>query len=43
MVAITARNFVAVGLMAAVFIIALKTALRFVPVPGVVREKIGEI
>jgi hypothetical protein len=42
-VAINARNFVAVGLMAAVFIIALKTALRFVPTPAFVREKVGEI
>lgn len=40
---VTARNFVVVGFMAAVFIIALKTALRFVPVPSFVREKVGEI
>lgn len=40
---ITGRNLLVVTFLAAVGIIALKTALRFVPAPAVVKQKVGEI
>lgn len=40
---INGRNLLVVTFLAAVGIILLKTALRFVPAPSVVKQKIGEI
>lgn len=40
---ITGRNLVVVGVLATVFIILLKTGLRFIPVPAIVKQKVGEV
>lgn len=40
---ISGRNLVVITFLAAVGIILLKTALRFVPAPAIVKQKVGEI